>query len=280
MKFIINLFILLISTSVFCQNQFNYFGTLILSNNKVISYKLELKEKNGIVNGFSITNIGTEDETKSDIKGVYSKSDKSFQLQEHRILATKSKAPLNTFCYIKMNLTFKGKLGSQRLEGNFTGTFLDSNECAKGKILLIKEKKIKKKIQKFEKKLKKEFKKIQKDTMLTLNEKTLSNGEYLTINWLSKKIIISIWDANKEDGDRIQLKINNEIILHNFKTKNKQKKIKYTLNNGENIIKIKALNLGKVPPNTSRIELVDDKNKYTIITQLELGNSAVIKIIK
>ena len=43
---------------------------------------------------------------------------------------------------------------------------------------------------------------------------------------------------------------------------------------------IKAVNLGTSPPNTSRIELVVSKTKYPIITQLELGKSANIKIIK
>ena len=48
----------------------------------------------------------------------------------------------------------------------------------------------------------------------------------------------------------------------------------------ENTIEIIAINLGTSPPNTSRIEIVDSKIKYPIITQLELGKSAIIKIIK
>ena len=70
------------------------------------------------------------------------------------------------------------------------------------------------------------------------------------------------------------------IILDDFETTNKRKKIKYKLVEGENTIEIMATNLGTSPPNTSRIELVDSKTKYPIITQLELGKIAVIKIIK
>ena len=83
-----------------------------------------------------------------------------------------------------------------------------------------------------------------------------------------------------EDGDKIQLTINGNIILDDFETSNKRKKIKYKLLEGENSIEIKATNLGTSPPNTSRIELVDNKIKYPIITQLELRKTAVIKIIK
>jgi len=69
-------------------------------------------------------------------------------------------------------------------------------------------------------------------------------------------------------------------MLDHFEAKNKRKKIKYKLLEGENIIEIKAINLGTSPPNTSRIELVDSNTKYPIITQLELGKSAIIKVVK
>ena len=143
-----------ISFQSISQNTFNYLGTLILSNTP-ISFSLNLQEQNGIVNGYSITNINTPDETKSEISGLYFKSDNSFQLQETQILHTSSEAPLNTFCYINMNLAFKGKFGSKRLEGTFIGNFLDSTQCASGKIILMKKSKIEKKIKKIKKKLKK-----------------------------------------------------------------------------------------------------------------------------
>ena len=133
---------IILSTYTFSQNTFSYIGTLILSNNTPMSFSLELQEDNGIVNGYSITNINTPKETKSEISGLYFKSDNSFQLQENQILQTSSEAPLNTFCYINMNLAFKGKFGSKRLEGTFIGNFLDSTQCASGKIILIKKSKI------------------------------------------------------------------------------------------------------------------------------------------
>ena len=55
-----------------------------------MSFQLNLMEKDGIVNGYSITNIGIKDETKSEITGLYFKSDRSFQLQETQILQTNS----------------------------------------------------------------------------------------------------------------------------------------------------------------------------------------------
>ena len=280
MRFIVILFLLLFNNTGFSQNTFSYLGTLLLSNNTPISFSMELQEENGLVNGYSLTNINTPDETKSEISGLYFKKDKSFQLQETQILSTNSEAPLNTFCYINMNLSFTGKFGSRRLEGTFTGNFLDSSECAKGKIILMEKKKLEKKIAKVKKKIEKKIEKGELDKTQVLQTQILKDGDDFTINWKSNKLKLFIWDANQEDGDKITLIINGDTLLNNFKTKNKRKKIKYKLKDGENTIEIKATNLGTSPPNTSRIELVDNKTKYPVITQLKLGKSAIIEIIK
>ena len=279
MKFLISILFIITSSLAYSQNTFSYLGTLILSNNTPISFSMELQEDNGIVNGYSITNINTPDETKSEISGLYFKKDKSFQLQETQILQTKSEAALNTFCYINMNLKFKGKFGSKRLEGTFTGNFLDSTECARGKIILMEKEKLENKVEKIKKKVEKIQQKEQ-ETTLVKRTKILKDGEDFTIYWESNKVKLFIWDANLEDGDKVTLTINSNIILDDFETTNKRKKIKYKLQDGENTIEIKATNLGSSPPNTSRIELVDSKTKYPIIAQLELGKTAIIKIIK
>ena len=279
MRFIVIIFLILCVNLGFSQNTYSYLGTLILSDNTPISFSLELQENNGIVNGYSITNINTPNETKSEISGLYFKKEKSFQLTETQILQTKSEAALNTFCYISMNLSFKGKFGTKRLEGTFTGNFLDSIECASGKIILMEKEKLEKKIEKIKKKVEKIQQKEQ-DTTLVKRTQILKEGEDFTIYWESNKVKLFIWDANIEDGDKITLTINGNIILDDFETTNKRKKIKYKLAEGENTIEIMATNLGTSPPNTSRIELVDSKTKYPIITQLKLGKTAVIKIIK
>ena len=280
MRYLLLIVIFFVSTIIYSQNTFSYLGTLILTNNTHISFSLELQEDNGIVNGYSITNINTPEETKSEISGLYFKKDKSFQLQETQILQTKSESALNTFCYINMSLRLKGKFGSKRVQGTFTGNFLDSIGCANGKIILMEKTKLDDKIEKIKKKLEKKYNEEHQDTLLVKRTQILKDGDNFTIKWESNKLGLFIWDANIEDGDKIQLTINGNIILDNFETTNKRKKIKYKLADGENIIKIKATNLGVSPPNTSRIELVDNKTKYPIITQLELGKTAVIKIIK
>ncbi len=280
MKYLITFLLLLIGNITFSQNTFSYLGTLLLGNHTPISFSMELQEENGIVNGYSLTNINTPDETKSEISGLYFKKDKSFQLQETQILSTQSEAALNTFCYINMTLSLKGKFGSKRLEGTFIGNFLDSTQCASGRIVLMERAKLEKKVEKIKKKIGEKIEKEKIDTTQILQTRVLKDGDDFTINWKSNKLKLFIWDANKEDDDKIQLTINGNIILYDFETRIKRKKIKYRLQDGKNIIEIKATNLGDSPPNTSRIELVDSKTKFPIITQLTLEKSVIIKVIK
>ena len=274
MKFRLTVFLVfIVQISISQVKEYKYLGSIILENNKPMSFSLDLIEKNGIVSGYSITNHGTKDETKSEIQGVYFKDDKSFQLQETQIIYTKSEAPINSFCYIRMNLKLKNRFTKKQLEGNFSGNFLDSSECAKGKILLAEKSIIEKKIKKIEKKIEKQTKKDE-----IIETSILKDGDSLSIKWQAKYITIKIWDSNKEDGDKINLSINEDIILDNYETKNKAKKIKYKLKEGLNKILIEAISLGNSPPNTSRIELIDKKKKYPLLTQLELNKSITIDI--
>ena len=274
MKFRLTISLVFIVQISFSQvKEHKYLGSIVPENNIPMSFSLDLIEKNGIVSGYSITNHGTKDETKSEIQGVYFKDDKSFQLQETQIIYTKSEAPINSFCYIRMNLKLKNRFTKKQLEGNFSGNFLDSSECAKGKILLAEKSIIEKKIKKIEKKIEKQTKKDE-----IIETSILKDGDSLSIKWQAKYITIKIWDSNKEDGDKINLSINEDIILDNYETKNKAKKIKYKLKEGRNKILIEARSLGNSPPNTSRIELIDKKKKYPLLTQLELNKSITIDI--
>jgi len=275
------IFLLLFSLLVYFLNAqekfgFNYLGNLVLPNNTLISFSIHFNEENGVVNGYSLTNIGTPDETKSVISGMYFKKDKSFQLQETQILSTSSEADLGTFCFIHANLYIKGRLGNKRLEGEFVGLFANNDTCASGKILLMEKEKLEKKI----KKIKKRIEKFEEKRPTVLQTKQLKDGDDFVLNWESEKLTLYLWDANEEDGDKIQLIINGKIILNEYETKRKRKKIKYKLQKGENTIEIKAIGLGTSPPNTSRIELVDSKTKYPVVMQLSLDKSAIIIIVK
>ncbi|MDG1718493.1 MAG: hypothetical protein P8H17_01495 [Flavobacteriales bacterium] len=271
---------ILYASSVVSQKTEQYSGIITLENGTPLMFEMEFIQDKGMVNGFSITGKGTPDETKSDVSGIFNKNIKTYKLKETQVLSTNSEADLNTFCYINMEITEKGKLSLKRYEGKFTGYFTNGDTCASGKIILMEKEKLEIKVEKIKKKVEKKIEKQKKEEINVLSTKILKDGDDMLINCYSDKITIYIWDANQEDGDKISLIANGKYLLENYTTKRKRKKIKYKLNEGENIIEITATNLGSTPPNTSRIEIVDSKTKYPIITQLELNKTAVIKIMK
>jgi hypothetical protein len=271
---------ILYASSVVSQKTEQYSGIITLENGTPLMFEIEFIQDKGIVNGFSITGKGTPEETKSDVSGIFNKNTKTYKLKETQVLSTNSEADLNTFCYINMEITEKGKLSLKRYEGNFTGYFINGDTCASGNIILMEKEKLEKKVEKIKKKIEKKIEKQKKEEINVLSTKILKDGDDMLINCYSDKITIYIWDANQEDGDKISLIVNGKYLLENYTTKRKRKKIKYKLNEGENIIEITATNLGSNPPNTSRIEIVDSRTKYPIITQLELNKTAIIKIVK
>ena len=50
--------LIILSKVSFCQNFYSFSGVLILENDQIINYSLNLIEKNGKISGFSLTNIG------------------------------------------------------------------------------------------------------------------------------------------------------------------------------------------------------------------------------
>ncbi len=282
MKKLLFLIFIISSTLLLSQKTEKYSGIITLENGTPLMFEMEFIQDKGIVNGFSITGKGTPDETKSDISGIFNKNTKTYKLKETQVLSTNSEADLNTFCYINMEITELGKLSLKRYEGNFTGYFTNGNKCASGRIILMEKEKLEKKVEKIKKKVEKkiEKKKKKEEKINVMSTKVLKDGDDMLIKCYSDKITIYIWDANQEDGDKISLVVNDKYLLKDFTTKRKRKKIKYKLKEGENIIEIKAISLGTSPPNTSRIELVDSKTKYPVITQLTLDKSAIISIMK
>ena len=256
----------------------SFSGIISIKNGSPIAYEINIFEEKGIVNGFSITDKAGKNETKSDISGIFNRNTKTYKLKETQVLSTKSEADLNIFCYINMAVKEKGKFQLKRYEGTFVGLFTNGDTCACGDIVLMEKERLEKITKKAEKKIEKYNKKQTKTEVL--NTKVLKEGEDMYIQWNSDILTIYIWDANTEDGDKINLFINDKTILSDYITRKKRKKVKHILKTGENKIKIEAVNVGKNPPNTSRIELVDSKIKYPVITQLELGKSAIITIVR
>ncbi|MBF90915.1 MAG: hypothetical protein CMP75_04040 [Flavobacteriales bacterium] len=262
----------ILSNFTFSQNQYDLTGALFIDDVRPISYRLIYDEQNGQINGYSITSIGTNFETKSELSGKLDGD--SLFLNEFQVLSTLSEEPISNFCFIDLRAKLKGNKKKQFYEGIFVGRFLDGKECASGKIVFTNTIKLEKKM-----------KQVQKLQELIIDKKQdnklvkLVSDEIYEVFWLSDKFKIHLWDSSLEDDDRVTLIINGVRVLDNEVMRSKKKKISQTLQKGTNIIELIAENEGKAPHNTTRVELIDKKTKHAILSQLEIGKKVTFRII-
>ena len=109
-----------------------------------------------------------------------------------------------------------------------------------------------------------------------MKRKVVSSKEW-TVK--KNKVVLQVWDNNKEDGDIISLKFNDKWILTNFLLKKEKHTIPITLNKKENQLLLFAENLGSIIPNTAAISIDDNILVRTFILNSDMSKSETVKII-
>ena len=269
---------ILIIIFLFFQSQLNaeeYVGSIILSDSTIYTFELNLIINKENITGYSLTNYGTNSETKSSIEGTFDKTKNVYEIIEKQIIYTKSKESIKNFCHLRIDLSEKGSYKSKRLEGEFIGYYDNNKKCAEGKIILFKKEKLKK----IEKKINKRIKKSTNNKSEHNNKKiTLKKDDKFYIETSKKYVSIRVWDPNLEDNDMILMKFNDDLILENYSTKNKPIKRRVKLSKGRNTLVVSAINEGENPPNTRAIEIKVDNQIYYVETKLEIKNDIIIFI--
>jgi hypothetical protein len=109
----------------------------------------------------------------------------------------------------------------------------------------------------------------------------ITEGKDKTYNWNGDEVVLTIWDGNTEDGDKVTISYNGNVVLKEYVLTKKQKEIKLPIGGNElNIISIQAINEGGEPPNTANITIKDGDTAYDIIAHNTFGKTALIKIRK
>lgn len=284
------LFFVLILNSLFvnAQNKFNYVGALKLNDTVIISYKVNFIQFGEEVKGYSITDLGGDHETRSNVFGEYDKQAKVLSFRETGIVYTKSSASQNDFCFL--NTTFKnfvfGK--TQKARANFIGLFSDNTKCIDGEIVLNTEEKAEKRVEKVVAKinkskiladsLKEKLKSVKLMDVLKMN--MLKKNETLSVFTKSKKIKCIIYDGGKLDGDRLSIKVNGEVVLDNYAAVREEKVIAIDIKTDITSILIEANNEGEIAPNTVVVKLNDGVNEIRALSNLKKGETTQINILK
>jgi len=268
------------------STEYEFIGTLELSNHSTISYKLTFKDiGDGKIEGFSVTDFMGGHRTKSKITGVFDHKEKKLSFEETQNVITKSDAEPENFCYVHVkDARIKMTKGKSIIQGSFKGQFPNGGSCISGYIYLIGSDFLFKKLDKRLKLLEKT--KVIDSTKSAnassaklkeqLEENFLSAGEELKVNWVSDEIILEIWDAEKVDQDKITIFVNGSTILRNYQVEKAKKIIRIPFEADTYTIRILAESEGKTPPNTTHVLLVDDTQLIPIVTNLQKGEQTTI----
>ena len=291
---IINLFICCQFFNAQENEDFKYelLGNLILETGELYSYKVIFNAyDNNFIKGYSYTDLGGENETKSYVRGYYDSKTKKIRFKENDVLYTKSSFLPEDFCFVNFSGKFKSCTKKQRLTGSFYGIYDDKDTCATGSLNLVSVKFAEKKIAKVYKKIKRidNIKKLDSAAKEKFNpevvlkkfsETKIKSGEQVTVFVYNPKMKLDIWDYGKEDGDVITLYQNGKVILKDYSVTKKKKSITLTLTDKINKIEVKNNNAGKLKSNTTKLKIYDYRRQYEIVADIEEGKSTTLNIVK
>jgi len=273
---ILAIFILI--TCIFdCKAQLSnstFIGSIMLEDKRSYSYKLHFEADSPALVGYTVTDLQGPQETKSRIKGKYNAQKKQITFEEITIIKSKAKIGPDDFCLVHTQLKLGKKLGMPILKGNFTGYKTDGTTiCAKGKIALIGEEALQKKLEALAPKdssIKSMFKESAAEAVAAPTKefvphlRKLSPGSSTDINTDASYATVEIWDSEANDGDIISISCNQELVLNRYSITTTPKVLKIALKEGLNTLTLKAIDEGKEPPNTAKLKITLDKETYSI----------------
>ncbi len=279
----------MISLTFYAQEKYEYMGAVKLNGDikTVISYRLVFSESNGIVKGYSVTDLSGPHETKNAISGTYNSKTKEFSFKEEDIIYTKSTISDDMFCFV--NFTGKVKLVNENsiMEGNFKGLFKNHQKCIDGTLTLVGSARIYKLVNKVNKKIQKSKKVNEADKkkfnpvniLDSLKVNSLTRSQNLNVFSKSGNVKLELWDNGKEDGDLVTLYLDGAILIKNYKVTNEKKIFNLTVKN-TSTLKITAITEGTVSPNTAVMKIDADERVIEVYTNLKKDEDAYITLIK
>ena len=94
-----------------------------------------------------------------------------------------------------------------------------------------------------------------------------------------KEIGLNLWDHGRKDGDVVSIYLNGEAIVYKYSLEYTKRKVIVTLDPSRpNDLFLYAHNLGRYPPNTVSIELLDGTDSESIILNSDLKSCEAVLI--
>ena len=282
------LFLFCISFNLLAQDDYSYVGAIKLNDSSLISYRLDFIEKDGLITGYSTTDIGRAHETKSYISGFFDDEANSLNFYESGILYTKSKITQDDFCFVHFDGRLRNMNENQRIEGEFQGLYSDGKECIKGEIALSNFKKVLKRTRKMDRKIdrsvfvsKEKKEKINLVKLMdSLSLNIIKKDEVLSVFSSSETVQLTLFDAGQEDGDVVTILVNGRIILKDYEVTIKKETLSVALDSPKTVLKVIAVNNGSIGGNTVKIDISDGINTIETLTNLQAKETASFSILR
>jgi len=270
------------------QQTHEYVGALKLNDTSLISYRLSFEEKDGLIQGYSVTDFGGPHESKSLLAGYFDDVENSLNFYESDILYTKSPISQVDFCYVH----FEGKLKNfderQQIAGAFSSLYDNGDPCISGEIILINLGKMLKRATKLDRKIDKSIliskEKKEKINLVnsldSLSMNVIRKNEVLSVFSKESEVMITVYDAGKEDGDRIRIMVNDEVFASDYKVTLEKKDFHIPLTSDYTRVKVIALNNGLIGGNTVKIDIKSKNHIIEAVTSFKANDFAEFVFIR
>ncbi len=272
----------LVTLCLSAQNNYEFMGVLRIGEDAFISYRIQFEEEDGLIRGYSLTDMGGEHETKSYVSGYFDGEKNTLEFYESGIVYTKSFITQNDFCFVHFNGELKKLNEKQNIEGLFQGLYSDGKECISGELKLVNLGKILKQAKKIDRKVdrniliskeKREKVHLVKD-IDSMRTNRLNRNETLSVFTKSDRVVLTLYDAGQEDGDKVSLRLNGTLVRPSIEATAVKQRIEIPLEQTQTTLEIKALNNGSIGGNTVMLELEDTDHTIETVTNLKMGESA------
>ena len=289
MKSLVLVLCVFFSLSTVNSQTYEYLGLLKLPDSSLIPYKIDFKEVDGKISGYSFTDLNGKHETKATIVGRYDDKKNLLEFREIDIVYTKSTLKELDFCNVYFTGDMRRLNGKSKIEGTFKGYYDDLTSCIDGELFMSAAQKIQQRNEKLQKRVDRSSRvpdsvkqKFNLDKMFNRYAKNdLKGGEQLNIFWKDEYLKLIIWDDGEVDGDQIDLTINGNKILDAYSPVAKRKEIELSLIDPVNTISLKAINLGVKPPNTAKIQLMKKNGEIIdLASNLQVGEEVTFVFYK
>ena len=268
------------------KEQLSFTGKLLMNDFSSISYRLNLSfAEFGAFTGISSKEIFIETPRSYSSTGYIDLKLGKISFIEHNPISKKSSFEHKNECFVQVsNANLKLVENKIVLEGIFQSNTLDGELCFKGKIKLagpvtpyISEKLGNQKISTTPLLLASESDSLH-SKISSYSTLTKDSVKAIVIPKETRYIFIDLWDEEVEDGDIIDIYLNDALIKGSIQIKKLRQRLKIPIEADELTLKILAKNTGRIFPNTVSILVICKKNSYQIETKLKKNESASILI--